>query len=114
MNIDKNTYVMYCHCYKHFFFNWEVRYTERKRDKEEDLLFIDSLPKWLQRLKLSQSEARSLESLSCLPRRCRVPKLWAVLNCFPRPQAGSWMERGAARIRTGAHMGFWHMQGEDF
>ena len=40
-------------------------------------------------------------------RGCRIPKLWAVLDCFPRPQAGSWMGSGAAWIRTGAHMGSW-------
>ena len=39
------------------------------------------------------------------PTRCRVPKLWAVLNCSPGPQAGSWKGSGAAGIRTGAHMG---------
>ena len=48
---------------------------------------------------------RSQEPLPGLPRGCRVPKLWAVLDCFPGPQAGSWKGSGAARIRTGAHMG---------
>ena len=49
-----------------------------------------------------------------LPRGCRVLKLWAVLDCFPGPQAGSWKGSRAAGIRTGAHMGFWGcMLGED-
>ena len=39
------------------------------------------------------------------PRGCRVPKPWAILNCLPRPQAGSWMGSGTAGIRTGALMG---------
>ena len=76
------------------FFHWKVRYAEMRRDREEDLSSNDSLPKWPQRLELNQSEARSPEPLQDLPHRCRVPKLWAVLNCFPRPQAGSWMEVG--------------------
>ena len=41
---------------------------------------------------------RSQEPLPGLPRRCRVPKLWAVLDCFPGPQAGSWKGSGAASI----------------
>ena len=44
---------------------------------------------------------RSQEPLPGLPRGCRVPKLWAVLDCFPRPLAGSWKGSEAA----GAHMG---------
>ena len=44
---------------------------------------------------------RSQEPLPGLPRGCRFPKPWAVLGCFPRPQAGSWKGSRAA----GAHMG---------
>ena len=40
-----------------------------------------------------------------VPRRCRVPRLWAILECFLQPQAGSWMGRRAAGTRTGTHMG---------
>ena len=36
----------------------------------------------------SRSEARILEPLLGLSRRYRVSKLWAILNCFPRTQAG--------------------------
>ena len=50
----------------------------------------------------------------CLPRGCRVPRFWAVLDCPSRPQAGSWMGCGAAGIRTGAHMGSRCVQGKDF
>ena len=38
---------------------------------------------------LCRSEARIQELLPGIPHGCRVPKLWAVLDCFPRPQAGS-------------------------
>ena len=48
---------------------------------------------------------RSQEPPLGLPRGCRVPKLWAVLNCFPGPQAGSGKGSGTAGIRTGTHMG---------
>ena len=37
------------------------------------------------------------EPLLGLPRGCRVPKLWAVLDCFPGPQARRWKGGGAAR-----------------
>ena len=53
-------------------------------------------------------------ALSGLPCRRRVPKHWAILYYFPRPQAVSWMGSGGARIRTGAHMGSQRIQGEDF
>ena len=65
-------------------------------------------------LVLHRSRARSQELSQGLPHRCRIPKHWAVLDCFPRPQAWSWMGSGAARIRTGAHMVSLHIQGEDF
>ena len=70
---------------------------ERQIYREEDLLSDDSPPKWAQRPMLCQSKARSL--FPGLLRGCRV------LDCLPRPQAGSWMGSGAAEIRTGAHMG---------
>ena len=31
--------------------------------------------------------------------RTRIPRPWAILECFPRPQAGIWMGSRAARIR---------------
>ena len=93
-----------------YLFYWKVRYTERKRDREEDLLLVDSFSRWPV---LSQFQVRSLELLPGLSHRCRVPRLWAVLDCFSRPQAGSWMGSGAARIRTGIHMGSQCVQGED-
>ena len=60
------------------------------------------------------AEARSQEPLPGLPHGCRVPRPWAVLDRFPRPQAGSWMGSGAARIRTGVRMGSQRGQGENF
>ena len=50
---------------------------------------------------------RSQEPLLGLPHGRGVPKPWAVLHCFPRPQAGSWMGSRAAGIRTGTQMGSW-------
>ena len=104
------------HCFQIFYFffkdlfiYWKVRYTERRRDREEDLPSDDLLNKWAQRPMLCQSEARMQELLPGLAHGeglCRVPKLWAVLNCSPRPQAWSWMGSGAAGIRTGAQYGF--------
>ena len=41
---------------------------------------------------------QSQETLSGHPCGCKVPKLWAVLECFPGPQAGSWKGSGAAGI----------------
>ena len=49
-----------------------------------------------------------------LPHGCRVPRFWTILNCFPRPQAGSWMGNGVAKIGTGAHMAFRCMTGKHF
>ena len=95
------------------YFYWKGRYTARRRDREEDILSNDSLPKRLQHLEQSQSECRSQELPPGLPRRCRVPRLRAVLDCFPPPQTGSWMGSVAARTRISAHMGSWHVQGED-
>ena len=99
---------------KDLFIYWKVRYTKGRRDRKEDLLSDDSLPKWPQRLQLSQSEARSLKPLPDLPCGCRVPRLWAILDCFPRSQAGSWMGSRAVGIRTNTHVGSWHVQGKDF
>ena len=36
-----------------YFLNWKVRYTKRRRDREEDLPSIDSFSKWPQRPELS-------------------------------------------------------------
>ena len=41
-----------------FYFYCKVRYTERSRDREEDLPSNDSLPKWLQWPVLCQSQVR--------------------------------------------------------
>ena len=57
---------------------------------------------------------QSQEPLLGLPRVCRFSKLWAVLDCFPRPQAGSWKGTVAAGIRTGAHMGSWACKARTF
>ena len=57
-----------------YFFYWKVIFTERRRDRENDLPSAGSLPKWLQCLELSQFEAKGQEFLLGLPHRCRVPK----------------------------------------
>ena len=77
------------------YFYWKGRFTERKRHK--DLVSAGSFPKWLPAgAELSQSEAISQELFLGHPRGCRVPKLWAILHRFSRPQAGSWVGSGAA------------------
>ena len=91
-----------------------ARQIYREEESQEDLPFDGSCPKRLQRLELSQSKARSQELPPGLPRGCRVPRLQAILNCFPKPQAESWMESGAARIRAGAQLGSQHIQDKDF
>ena len=62
----------------------------------------------------SPGKARSSEPFLGLPHRCSVPKCWSVFDCFPRPQAGSWMGSGAVGIGAGFHLGFWYMQRKDF
>ena len=37
-----------------------------------------------------------------IPHGIRVPRFWAILDCFRMPQAGSWTGSTAAGIRTGA------------
>ena len=55
----------------------------QRRDREEDLPSDGSLP-----------TIRSQEPLLGLPRGCRVPKLWAVLDCFPGHRQGAGWEAG--------------------
>ena len=62
---------------------------QRGGETEEDLPSIDSLPKRSQWPEPSRSKVRSPEPLAGLPHRSRVPRLWAVLDCFPGPQAES-------------------------
>ena len=82
--------------------------------REKELPPRDSFPNQPQWPELNQSKAWSQEPLPGLPRGCRNPRLWAVLKCFPRSQAGSWMGSGTARIRTSIHMRSQHVQDEDF
>ena len=58
---------------------------------------------------LCRSEARS-QGLLGIPHGCRIPKLWAILYHFPRPQAGRWMGNGAAGTQTNGHLGSWSVQ----
>ena len=74
------------------YFYCKVRYTERRRDRVEDLPTNDSFHKWPQCPVLCRSEAMSQELPPSLPRGYRVSIVWAVLDCFPRPQVRSWME----------------------
>ena len=83
-----------------------------KRQREIFCLMIHSPS--IQWPELRRSKARSQELLLGLSRRGMVPKLRAVLDCFLKPQRGSWMGSGVAGIRTGAHMQSWFVQGEDF
>ena len=85
------------------YFYWKGGYTER-RDREEDLMIHS--PSERNGSILCRSEARSLFRVSHAGAGgCSFPELWAVLCCFPRPQARSWKGSGAAGSRTGAHMG---------
>ena len=59
---------------------------------------------WFTPQESATAEVRIQELLPALPRGCRVPRLWAILKCFPSPQAGSWMGSGADGIRTSTHM----------
>ena len=86
-SLNINTYI-----YIYIYIYWKDRYTERRSDREEGLPSNDSLPKQLQRPELSQSKVRRQELFLGLPRRCRVPKLWVVLECFPRPKQGAGWE----------------------
>ena len=79
----------------------------RKRYIQKGLPSVGSLPKWPQWLELSQSQSRSQEPPG-LPRGCRVPRLWAVLHCFPGHRQGAGWEGGAAGTR-----GLLALQGED-
>jgi len=41
-------------------------------------------------------------------------KALGIHNCFPMPEAVSWMGSGFARIRISIHMGSGSVQGKDF
>ena len=92
------------------YFYWKARYTERRRDRKEDLLSNGLLPKRLQSRELSQSDARSQDLFQVYHAHTGTQGYY----CLPRPQAGSWMGSRAAGIRTDIHMGSWGVQGEDF
>ena len=87
------------------------RMEERQRGRSSVRCFT---AQGLQLPELCWSKTRSPELLLGLPWWCKVPRLWAILNCFPRQQAGSWMISRATGFRTGTHMGSLHVQGEDF
>ena len=63
----------------------QIRFTKTKSKIFDPL----PLPKWPQWSELNRSKARSQELLPVLPCGCRVPRLWAILDYLPRPQAGS-------------------------
>ena len=52
-------------------------------------------------------------ALPGLPRRCKVPRLWAIPDCFPRPQAGSWMEVEQLGLELASVWDLGSIQGED-
>ena len=85
-----------------FIFIGKQIYREKERQKERSSVCWFTL----QVVTTAGTElTRSQELLPGLPRGRKVPKLWAVLDCFPRPQAGSWKGSGAAGIRTCVPMG---------
>ena len=71
------------------------------RDREEDLPPHDSFHMWPQQPVLYQSKSRGLEFLLV----SHVGARSQGIECFPRPQAGSWMGSRAARIEPAPK---WH------
>ena len=71
-------------------------YFIEKSDLQREEVEIKGLCLLIHYPSLSQSEARNQEILPDLPCGCSVQRLWAILDCFPRPQIGSWMGSGAA------------------
>ena len=57
---------------------------QREGETEKDVPSAGSLPKCPQWPELSSSKANSQELLLGLPHECRVPRLWAILDCFLR------------------------------
>ena len=51
---------------------------------------------------------------SSSPTQVQGPEALGHPRLFPRPQAGSWMESGAARTGTGDLMGTRCIQGDEF
>ena len=76
------------------FFHWKGGYTEqRQRGRSSVRWFTPQVSAMADAMPI-----QSQEPLPGLPRGCRVPKLWAVLDCFPGPQTGSWKGSRAAGI----------------
>ena len=83
------------------YFHYKVRYTERRREREKFIWWpTPQVP--AAGVSLIRSQEPGTSSKSAL--QVQDPKAWAILGCFPRLQAGSWMGIGAGRIRTGTHM----------
>lgn len=78
------------------YFIWKS-FRERKGDRSSIYWF-----KWTQQLELDWSTAGSQVLLSSCPGRCRGPRPWTLLHCFPRRSAGSWMRNAACGA---THMG---------
>ena len=64
LNARNSPKFLFSFFFKIYLFLLERQIYERRRDREEDLPSDGSIPKWLQQLELSQSEARSQELLS--------------------------------------------------
>ena len=82
---------------KDIYYHRKSRFTETRRKRGKDLPSAGSVPKWPQWPKLSRYKARSQEFLPVFQWGYRVPMLWAILYCFCRPQAGSWVGNRASR-----------------
>lgn len=83
-----------------------VRQIYREKDMQRERFSV----LWLEP---NKSKARSQQIFPDLQGRCRVPRLWAVLDCLPKPQAGNWRRNGAASTQIHTHMGSWSLQGKD-
>ena len=71
---------------------------ERQRERSSDRWFTPQVSTTGRCYADPKPGASSVSPTPGLPPGCRFPKLWAVLDCFPGPQAGSWKGSGTAGI----------------
>ena len=88
---------------------WKVIYTERRRDKEEDLLSYDSLCKWLQWAGAEPIQSEEPGTSSSSATRVQGSKALGYPRLLSQATSRSRMRSGAAGIRTGAYMGSRHV-----
>ena len=87
----------------HFIFTGKSHIQRGGETEGLDFLSVESLPKLMHQPELSLYECHSLETLLGLPHRFRVPKLWAILECFPMPQEGAGWEVELLGLESAPH-----------